>query len=41
VLVLASEPRSSAAMPEEAGAERDKRPVRIRKPRRKDGEGSP
>ena len=41
VLVLAIEPRSSAAMPAEAGAERDKRPARTRKPRRKDGEGSP
>ena len=41
VLVLASEPRGTAAMPEEAGAERDKRPGKIRKPRRKDGEGSP
>ena len=41
VLVLAVEPRSSAAMPAEAGAERDKRPARTRKPRRKDGEGSP
>src|SRR6185369_9679725 len=41
VLVLASEPRSTTPMPEEAGAERDKRPAKTRKPRRKDGESSP
>jgi rod shape-determining protein MreC len=41
VLVLASEPRMAVPMPDEAGAERDKRPVKVRKARRKDGEGSP
>jgi rod shape-determining protein MreC len=40
VLVLAIEPRSATPMPEEAGAERDKRPVKVRKPRRKDGDAN-
>jgi rod shape-determining protein MreC len=40
VLVLENEARQ-APPPEEAGAERDKRPGKIRKPRRKDGEASP
>jgi rod shape-determining protein MreC len=40
VLVIENELRQ-AQPPEEAGALADKRPGRIRKPRRKDGEGSP
>jgi rod shape-determining protein MreC len=40
VLVIENEPRQ-AQPPDEAGAPADKRPGRIRKPRRKDGEGSP
>jgi rod shape-determining protein MreC len=40
VLVLASEPRSAGPMSEEAGAERDRRPAKIRKPRRKDADAN-
>jgi rod shape-determining protein MreC len=40
VLVLEIEPRQAAA-PEEAGAERERRPAKTRKPRRKDGDSSP
>jgi len=40
VLVLASEPRAAAPVPEEAGAERDKRPAKVRKARRKDGDAN-
>lgn len=40
VLVLKSEPRASP-LPEEASPARDKRPGKTRKPRRRDGDGSP
>ena len=40
VLVLANEARAAPTPPEEAGAERDKRPGKIRKPRRKDGDAT-
>jgi len=40
VLVLASEPRSATPMPEEAGAEPGKRPGKVRKARRKDGDAN-
>jgi rod shape-determining protein MreC len=39
VLVLGAEP-TRAAYPEEAGADRDKRPAKIRKPRRKDADAA-
>ena len=40
VLVLANDTRAAPTLPEEAGAERDKRPGKIRKPRRKDGDAT-